>query len=264
MSTELTKPSNNALAPAPEFLQGPAQGTEGMSGFIIPPRMIVTQPLSNAPLDKYPKGTPIIMPSELVLGTFNEAEKCLDDLFYVVPLFFFVEYTLDNPRTMRAQLGAVRERTFDPESEVALRAQNFKLREIPCPENPKEVCKYTTRLNFVLQILDEAIPDPVLVTFKSGEMKTGMQFNSLIKARRASIFGCVFAFDVGYRENDKGKWYGFDPSNPPAEVGPWVTNKDLFEQFKHAHEEYKQAHERKLLLPSLDDDSDDGMSSPEM
>lgn len=257
----LSNPSSNSLVNVPDFMREDRQlGTEDMTKFIIPPRLVIVQPLSNAPLDKYAPGTPVIMPSEVAIGTFDKADMCLAEPMIGIPVFFFPEWTIDNPHKLKKQLGAIRDRTFDPESELALRAQNPKLREFPCPEDPNEKCKYVTRLHFIVYMLSAQIPEPVIITFKSAEMRSGMALNSLIKARKAPIFGCKFAFDIGFRSNDKGKWYGIDCSNPPENIGGWVDNSELYQTLKEEHLKFKAAHESKLIQPDF---SDEGNTSSE-
>ena len=262
MSDLVPNPQDIAISSnvRPDWLvEDKTMGTDELSQFIIPPRLVITQPLSNTPLDRYPVGTPIIMPAEEVIGEFDRDELCLVEPFYVVPLFFFTEYTIDNPREIAAAHGAVRERTFDPTSQIAIKAGNPKLREFPCPEKPDKMCKYVARLNYVLYLMSEQHSQAVLFTFKKGEFRNGMAFNSLIKARKAPLFSCQFAADVGFRENEQGKWYGLDVSNPPEQVGGWVTNKELYDQFKEEHLRFAEAHANKLILPDLE--NEDGTSA---
>lgn len=245
MSSELAK----VEAGLPAFMREEKLGVEGLAQFIMPPRIVVTQPLSKEPLDKYDPGTCLIMPNEQIITLFDKVDKCSTDPFIAVPVFFFVEYTLDNPRELHATKGAVRERTFDPQSEIAVRAQNPKLREVPCPDAPEKTMKYTTRLNYILKIMREDVSQAVLTTFKRGDMRAGMAFNSLIRARNASIFACQFMFNVGQRKNEQGTWYGLDASNPPEEFGPWVQNEELYNSLREEHLALAKAHAGKLIVP---------------
>jgi hypothetical protein len=75
-------------------------------------------------------------------------------------------------------------------------------------------------------------------------------------ARQAPIFGCSFAAVVGKRSNDRGIWYGFDITNPPLEFSPWVSDPELYQKFKAAHEAAKEAHDAELFEIS---DADEGV-----
>lgn len=241
----------------PDFMREDSRlGTEEMGRFIVPPRMVIVQPLSKAPFDSYEPGSVVVMPNEIVVGRYNKPEGCLDEPFLVVPVFFFAQYTLDNPKKLWDTLGRIRESSFDHDSEVAIKAQNYNLREIPCPEDKTQVCTYTTRLNFMLYV--PKIQNVVMVTFKRAEMRTGMDFNSLIKMRNAPICGGQYIVDVSKRENDKGLWYGLNISNPPKEIGGWVKDPVLYETLKRTHEELKTAHASKLIRPSDEPVEGDG------
>ena len=265
MSNEISKSEGGALANvSPSWMnEDRGMGTKDLQKFTIPPRVVVIQPLAREPLNKYDPGTVLIMPGELVLGEYSKQDKCLKDPLVVVPLFFFAEYTLDNPREIWGNHGAVRDRSFEHDSELAIRSQNPKLRSFPCPELPSKMCSYTTRLHFIVRFMTDKISEPCLLTFKRAEMRSGMQLNSLIQSRKAPIFGCQFIFDVGYRSNDKGQWYGFEISNPPEAIGPWVQNKEVYEAFKAEHLRYAEAHAAKLLTPEYGAGDEEGASTPE-
>lgn len=246
-------------------------GTEEMSRFVVFPRLVIVQPTAKDPLDKYDAGTPVIMPNETVLSTFNKAEKCLDEPFIIVPIFFFAEYTLDNPREVWTAHGRVRERSFDHDSELARKCNDWNARSFPCPEMPAKECVHTTRLNFILWLHSPSgafQSTPCMFSFKRAETRSGMAFNSLIKARNAPIYGCQFYADVGHRSNDKGQWYGLDISNPPAEIGPWVANREMYESYKEEHIGLRAAHESKLIAGSETDELEDSTytaeAAPEM
>ena len=267
MSTEISK-----LSVTPDWMTADKNdGTEEMSRFVVFPRLVIVQPTAKDPLDKNDAGTPVIMPNELVLSPFNKAEKHLSEPFVVVPIFFFAEYTLDNPREVWAAHGRVRERSFDHDSEIARKCSDWNARTFPCPEMQNKECVYTTRLNFILWLSSPTgafNATPCMFTFKRAETRSGMAFNSLIKARNAPIYGCQFMADVGHRSNDKGQWYGLELSNPQADIGGWVTNRELYEVYKQEHLRLKEAHEAKMIAGSETDELEDSTytvdAAPEM
>lgn len=250
-------PERAGLAPVPDFMKDDgAIGTENMTRYIQPPRLLIVQPTSKEPLNQHDIGTPLIMPNEQIAGEYDKKTGHLKEPLVVVPVFFWPEFTLDNPRSIWSTHGAVRERSFDPDSAIAKRSQNPSLRETTCPDDPQgKMMKYQTRLNFLLWIPRPDINTTVVVQFKSSEYRAGMNFNSLIKARRRAIFGCQFVLDVANRKNEKGNWYGFNFANPPTTVGPWITDPEVYAMLKEEHLKMTEAHKAQALV--VDDVVDD-------
>jgi len=252
MSNEITKPTN-ALA-VPEWMANDEViGTEEMAGYVQPARLLIVQPTSKEPLNNYDMGTAIVMPTETVVGKYSKQEGALEKPIIIVPIFFYPEFTLDNPRSIWPIHGSVRERSLDPNSTLAIRAQDPKRREEPCPDSPDgKPMRYSARLNFIIAIMGE-VAQIAFIQFKSAEYRHGQAFNSLIRARRRSPFGCQFALDVKQRKNDKGTWYGFSASNPPEDVGPWVQSQELYEMFKKEHLDLAAAHAANKIRYEDDD-----------
>ena len=269
MSNEISKKPVNEIAEVPEWmLEDAAMGTEDMAGYIQPARLLIVQPTSKEPLNTYDVGTPLIMPNEVVAGKFSKQEGALEQPMIIVPVFFYPEFTLDNPRSIWSTKGSVRARSLDPNSEIAIKSQDPAQREAPCPDEPNKPMRYQTRLNFVVALLGEQFGgiQTALIQFKSAEYRHGMNFNALIRGRRRAIFGCQFALDVKQRKNEKGIWYGFSATNPPEEVGPWVQNQELYEMFKKEHLELAEAHANNKIRYEDDDvhENGDGLGEPEM
>ena len=96
MSELISKPamSNELAAMKPDFLlEEKAIGAEQLGLHIIPPRLVIVQPLSKDPLSKYPKGTPIIMPSEQQIGDYVDGG--LQVPLTMIPIFYFVGWRLN-------------------------------------------------------------------------------------------------------------------------------------------------------------------------
>lgn len=229
-------------------------GTEDMQRYVRPPRLILIQPTAKSDIKQYGEGNGIVMPGEQVVCNYDMKEKCAKEPMIFVPIFYYVEYTLDNPRELHSTKGRIRERTFDHNSEIAQRANNYKLRSAPCPDLPEKDMLYTVRLNYLWYLLKPNFHEPVMVTFKRSAQNEGMNFNSLIRARNAPMYGCQFAADVQYNENAKGQWYSWKVTNPPEEVGPWVTNRELYAEFKSLYEKMAEAFESRLI--DVDDDDE--------
>lgn len=260
MSDSNNLPSTYVL---PEHMRGDGvMGNEELVKFVQPPRLLIVQALSGPPLDKHEPGTLLLMPSERVILPFVKGSTGSEKPMLFVPIFFFNEYVIANPREIHASHGRARERTFDANSEIARRAmsRDKAVRECPCPEKLDKQCKYMVRMNYLWWILSGEDEEPVssacLVTLKSTEANAARSLNSLIQARRAPLFGCVFAASVAARSNQQGKWHGYEFNNPPVGTPSFVEDAGMYEHFKQAHLDAKQAFEQQLFDLDSDDETD--------
>lgn len=233
-------------------------GTELMSQYIIPPRLKVVQPLSRGEYkEKFTPGDAVLAPQMLkVIGLdvddkhrpMNKSQQVL-----FTPLFFFAEFICWNP-LQATTLQAVRERSFDPNSIIAKKARDQNARQSePCPEYPDKPLSYQEHLNFVCLLHLEGLNTlPVVIPFSRAEFKIGRNFMSLIKTRVAPMYACKFAFNVVFRENEKGQWYGLNIENPPENVGGFV-DEAMFKMCKEQYDELKKAHSENRIVVDLDD-----------
>lgn len=253
------------LTQVPAFMNEDSRdGTEVLSNFIQPPTLKVIQPLTKPPLiDLFTPGDLVLLPvNKLVTGlTVDEHGKRgkTSDKIAFTPIFFWPEWLVYNPLEIKETHGSVRDRTLDPESQIAAKARNPKTRFETCPEKPDKKIAYTEVLNYAVIIMHEDVPqEPAILRFKSGEHRAGTAFNTLIKSRRAPIYGCIFNMQVGYRSNNKGQWFGVDVVNP--DENPWVDNKEVYAAFKEAHEEFKRYHANNAIITE-DDETEAAESS---
>lgn len=252
------------LAPAFMAEDGVA-GTEELRKYVLPPRLLVMQAQQKPPLDRFNPGAMVLMPDERIIVDFDRAEQASVKPIIFVPIFHFVEFTVDNPIEIHASHGKIRQRTFDPTSDIAKRAQSRdkSVRQFVCPEMKDKMCKYVVRLNYLWFLLtsegEEPVNAPCMITFKSTGMNDARSLNTLITARKKPIYGCQFAAEVGSRSNDKGKWYGVNITNPPVGVSPWVEDPELYGSLKQAHEDARDAHAQQLF-EFTEDHYDEGSS----
>jgi len=245
--TELTTTGAEHM---PAFMQNVDHGVEELSQFVVPPRFKMVQKQSGAPFDNYAPGTALVLPAQVELAGPSEA-------FHFVPLFFFAEWCLWNPIQLKDQLPMIRERTLDKTSPMVALARDPERWSITCPENEKFECRYVEHLNFVVMpVYHHAIDGvPFNITFSKSEHRTGANLASLVRMRRAPIFGCVMEARSARRANAMGDWWGLDVSQPSAESGvePWVTEQQMFELYQEMHLELKAQHESRVLRPDYDD-----------
>lgn len=245
----------------PAFMQDDRKmGTELLGKYIRPPILKVIQPLTKPPLiDLFDPGDLIIMPTNTLISSLEKDEEGKrmkkGSKVPFVPIYFWPEWIVQNPLEIKEQHGSIRDRTFDPESTIAAKARNPKTRHEPCPEKPDRNISYLEVFNYAVIIMREDVPaEPAILRFKAGEHSAGTAFNSLLQARNAPPFGCVFDMQVGFRSNSKGQWFGIDCMNP--ESGPWVESKELYDAFKEKHEDFKSFHEANAIVVEDDTEAD--------
>jgi len=128
---DITKVKANTALSAPDFMHGAPRGTEELGHYVIPARLkIVQKQSSDELLQEFGQGYVIIMKGD---GSAEEVAKMKFDEkgnpvssegFNFVPLFFFVEYVCWNPIQLKGVAPAIRSRSLDPRSEVALKAKS--------------------------------------------------------------------------------------------------------------------------------------------
>lgn len=254
---------NNAMI-TPEFMREDSKvGTELLSKFMQPPRIKVIQPLTKPPLiDMFNPGDMVILPTNQVILTLavDDKGKTLKTSAPVrfTPIFFFPEWITYNPKEIKEQHGSIRERTFDENSPIAFKSKNKATRTEPCPEMADKLITHVEVLNYAVVFYIDDIPtEPAILQFKSGEHSVGTAFNTLIRSRKAPIFGCVFEATIGFRTNSKGQWFGVDVSNPQER--PWVSDSQMYAAFKEEHERFQEFYDANAIIIEDDDDASSGV-----
>jgi hypothetical protein len=249
-SKDLEKKKSTAVA-LPEWMQQyEREGTDDLGQYVVPPRLKVVQPTSGEPFNmKFDQGDVVAVPQIIKIAGMED--KITGEPFYFTPLFFFAEWCLWNPIELKGTHSAVRERTFDAESEIAIRSRDPKLWSVKCPELPDKMMRYVEHLNFVVALKGdhELAGTPCILPFARAEHKAGSNLAALIKMRAAPLFGCNFEGRVGFRTNNHGQWYGIDVTNPAGDSGvtPFVEDEVQFNQYRQVHKGLKEAHDNRLI-----------------
>lgn len=219
---------------------------DAFDGYQIVPRIKMVQGTSAAELkSKFEEGTAIISPGDAILSMKDES-------FLFCPIFFFAEYILWSDMD-DTDTDAILQRTFDPTSEVAIRAnsEETRMRRYGPVDKQTGLPKYTENavehLNFSGLIYGdhELSGTSATLSFSRGEWITGKNWIGAMQMRRANkkkipLYCQVWAFDTNFRDKGpKKKWYGLDPRIPqtpviaPDEVAP---HKALHLKFQEAYE----------------------------
>lgn len=260
--SELTR--TNETLPAFMLPEDVDAGTENLGEYIRPPRVKVVQPLSKALTDEFNVNDTVLLPQRILVAASltNEAGKTsksktgAGEKWHFVPLFFWPEWIAWNPRELKDE-PAIAYRTTnrdDPFVEACRDSKRWLVRHENSPADKDLYVRNCEHLNFVVMPIDSPIAGmPVCISFSRSEHRVGTNFASLIKMRKAPIFGCIFEASTGYRENADGEWYGLDVRNPSEETGGLVQDADDYKFFKHQHEELKKAHAANMIQVDLED-----------
>lgn len=257
-STEIAVKNNSMMLP--DFMhEDERAGTEQMIKFMQPPRLKIIQPLTKPPLiDMFDPGDMVILPTNHVVLSLkvDDAGKRMkvSDPIRFTPIFFFPEWITYNPKEIKEQYGAIRERTFDENSQIAFKSRNKATRNESCPEMPDKTISHVEILNYAIVFHQDGIPtEPAILQFKSAEHSVGTAFNTLIRSRKAPIFGCVFEMQIGFRTNSKGQWFGADVANP--QENPWVDDRDMYESLRESYETFNKFYQANAIIIEEDDDT---------
>jgi len=273
----MSKSKNEIAAPAatglalPDFMKSDVNaGTENLGTYIRPPRIKVVQRNSGPTLlERFTPGDTIILPQGVLIAGIKKNSagrpESSGEPFYFTPILFFPEFVAWNPLETRGSEPAVLERSFDPKSQVAERARSEKLRQVPHATLPGKFISYVEHLNFVVVLYGEheAAGTPMILSFARAEHKHGSNLCSLIKMRRAPIYGCQFQAIVGQRNNNKGNWLGIDVINPAGDSGvtPFVNDPARYAALKELHDEYKKAHDAAALQVDYEETDGDAVDA---
>lgn len=235
----------------PDFMQEDSElGKEDLTKYIKPPRLKVVQRNADEQYrQQFDAGDVILIPQMVLVAAVKRDERDRPvergTAFAFVPLLFFPEWITVNPMAYKGSEPFIRDRSLDPKSEIAFKAQSPETWEEPHPTRPKTddgkdaKIRHQECLNFVVVILGVAglEAQPVVMSFSKTAHRTGSNLAMLINMRRnAPIFGCVFEAHVEGRKNAKGEWLGLAVGNP-AETGfgPTITNARDYQALKTLH-----------------------------
>jgi len=193
----------------PAFLvEAEIEGMEEVKKHLVPSVIRIVQKMSSEELlSRFAVGQVVLLPEQIALADH-------EDSVTFIPVYFYTEYCTWNPRSTRGSEPAIRARSFDPNSDVGIKARNPDTWEEVHPDNAKEVINHREHLNYMVVVQHKfAPPVPCVISFSSTQHMAGKQFSNLIAARNASIYAGKYELKTVKQSNAKGDWYGFDISN---------------------------------------------------
>ena len=256
----VTRITTRDLITRPDYMPDDApKGTDQMQEYITPPRLKVVQKQAGAALlELFGVGDIILVPEQVLVSEMardprGQPTGAIDPVPFT-PLFFFAEWCTWNPIEMRGEAPAIRARSFDPHGEIAQKAQSPQLRYEAHPENPKLQIRHVEHLNFIVGLHDVRFSDqPVVLSFQRAGHALGRRFCSLVRLRKAPLYGCNFALIAVKQENQYGDWWTLDASNPPEGVSPWVA-ENVFVEYRKLHEDLAKGYDEARIPTNYDED----------
>lgn len=253
MSNEIQTQNGGQMIERPSFLIAENKDDYGLGKlqqYVSPPFIKIKQSQAKTPYNVYENGTVLAVPLNMEL--FKPGQ-----VFHITPVFFYPEYVLKNPYNV-PNLPYARERSLDPNGELAMKCRDFENRKVICPEAPAAkqgdsgyMCTYQEVMNFMCCIweLDEFRFNPIVFTFSSTEFKTGKRLAGLLQMRDTFMYGCKFA---AYTAEHRDENFGFNFENPAEGHSPWVTDEDDFLKLKTISEGLEDLHLRGAIQVDLD------------
>lgn len=269
-SNALAVPSGSSLAAQqPDFMrEAESHGLDLLKKYIVPPRLKIVQKQAGEPFStNFNTGDCVLVPQLTLISpvVMNDKGKPSPNgtPFHIVPIFFYPEWCLWNPIEMKGTQHAIRARSQDPRSDLALKAQRQDTWFEQFAENPPgKPSRYVEHLNFIVTLVGDHPLEgtPFVISFAKGEHRSGSNFAAIIQMRKAPMWGCQFAAKTTHRPNNpKGDWYGLDITNPDPESGvtPFLTSKELYDQFTALHNNFKESHAKGIIQTDYEEPADE-------
>ena len=264
--------SNSALTDVPDYIKDAGtEGTEGMDRYIRPARIKIVQGQSRKELkSEFPEGSVVYMTDDevhlIAEPKVVPKEFMGSETFVIVPIFHFTEFCSWNP--FGSEGSAIRERSFDPRSELARKCQDKALRKQKTDEVDKDgkplFITNSEHINVVVAIIAgeslsaEAKGKIAVMTYRSGEFITGTKALATFKKRGHALFGgqYVVCSDMANSDyTDSNDWYGYNLRNPRKEEGVSPNpNIETFNMARMLHKQFKEAHAENLFQVNYDED----------
>lgn len=214
---------------------------------------------------KFGVGTVLLLPSQAVVWRAGTEDKEASPSFKFVPLFFFAEFCKWTDRKDKEAERMVIARSFDPEGEIAARANDFERRfemypgHEDKPPQKQMFYRYVHHLRFVGIIYGDHPLSGALTTlsFQRGEYRRGEALIEALKMRRVEINGQKFRLPMwsqvlecscSERNGEEGDWWGID-AVPCGVIDP--QDKD---HLREQHLQLADLHRQQLIRVEEDQD----------
>lgn len=154
-------------------------------------------------LDDFGPGAVIIMPERVEVAAFEAP-------WTAITLYFWVSY--EQWRDLKDKSGGpIESQTLDPNSDIGKKCNVPRYSE-PYPNDPKLIYKFSTCLNFLLQIESgDAKGMRAVLPFRRGGIATGNRLRGYLLRRGGPIWSHIVTFETGQQTNRDGqRWCQVD------------------------------------------------------
>lgn len=239
------------------------EGLEEATKHIVPNRLGIVQALSPIKEEGVAEGSIVAQPMGLQVTDGPGVAIA------AIPVYFFTEYLVWNPRELKDQLPAIGGRARDPKDEIARVARDPALRnKIPCidehgnqrtgPKGDKLFLRYQEHLNFILCLPEVNARALFVVSFSRTQHRKGSALCAQLQMRGTSIYAGAFEMMVPEKleKNSQGSWYGWS-----IEPAGWVE-EPLFSHVKGLYQTLKES-DADIAVEYDDDEGMDRGGLPE-
>jgi hypothetical protein len=197
-------------------------------------------------------GSCILIPGGTLIATKGEH-------FDVIPIFRHTEFCLHSS-IKDEQSPMILERSYDPNSELAMRARDKDKRKESYPDNDQWFYQWVEHLNFACLISNGKDLDltPVNISFNKGEFFQGKtmlnaMYQRKLKGNRVPMYLQRLSFTPAFRDiSVDQKWWGMDFAFAEESL---ILDPELGAFCDAQHNELKKAFKEKRLVVDYDVDN---------
>lgn len=240
MSTDPREVANVNIYNVPSFAKKMTYDKSEMAKSSKPPFIKIIEHQSKPPYKPpFNNKDMVLVPHREKLGDENTP-------LVIVPIHFFKTFTCINPYEARnLKLPVIREITYDENSELAKKCKTF-VKDIPCPEMPTEMLKFSQVLNFIVLMEDHSKYGqlPIWLFCNRGRFTDGQTLLGMILARPTVPYICRFRISTKDKTGPEGNWVGFDFYDDPV---PYVMDEEKAKMYEQLSKDYAGIIGRKEL-----------------
>lgn len=203
----------------------------------------------------YDEGDVIVNPGQTLLAKVNK-EKQESEAFFMVPLFFFIEFCQWSDLN-DASSPTILARSFDKGCDLARKARDINLRSEKYGED--FTTRFVEHLNFACVLVgDHPLAnqmEPFILGFSKGEWGVGKNFITTLARMSAPLWSTVWKFHSSARSKQSYSWWGIDflPADLKEDgIDRFITQEQV-ELFRSSHLELKKLFEDRMLVVDRSD-----------
>lgn len=270
------QPQNLVPSNAPSYLQkyDAPQGSvpdslSNLARYWVPPRLKIVQAQSGDQYKDFEVGDVLLVPQMTLIAKNNQP-------FWITPIFMAVEFCVWNPYGLKGQLPVIRDRSTDPDSNIAKRARSKNKDSWYdfCPEappakkdDPQFKLRYCEHINYYCTLsFNNNQPDhpansyartPFVISFHHAGFYDGQNLCTLVLSRRKQSYADIFECRTVDRSNNLGKWKGLQIANPSldSKMPAFVEDEQEFLDYKALYDSIQSKFDSDSIRVDYEDDA---------